>query len=301
MSRSEKLFKRDMVTQAKKVGGAFKTVSNRMKIAERVALRLAGLNIQIRSAAQLKVRHIEQYIESRKNEGISRRTLQNEMSAVRQILNQAGRTKMADPNHERLSNKALGIDGASRAGTKTAITDERYYEALARIRIKDEGVAAVMQLSRYLGLRNEEAVQSVKSLKTWKQAVLGNKECVRVIFGTKGGRTRDTRIVDREKVLSAINNALVHAEKNNGKLIDRPSLKQAMDRYINVMRRDGGLKYENSNHALRYAYAQDAERYYISKGFSPEEACALTSVDLGHGDGRGDYIKRVYSQKGEEE
>ncbi|EDZ9225646.1 DNA-binding protein, partial [Salmonella enterica] len=125
------------------------------------ALRLAGLNIQIRSAAQLKVRHIEQYIESRKNEGISRRTLQNEMSAVRQILNQAGRTKMADPNHERLSNKALGIDGASRAGTKTAITDERYYEALARIRIKDEGVAAVMQLSRYLGLRNEEAVQSV--------------------------------------------------------------------------------------------------------------------------------------------
>lgn len=75
MSRSEKLFKRDMVNQAKKVGGAFKTVSNRMKIAERVALRLAGLNIQIRSAAQLKVRHIEQYIESRKNEGISRRTL----------------------------------------------------------------------------------------------------------------------------------------------------------------------------------------------------------------------------------
>ncbi|ELD5821806.1 integrase domain-containing protein, partial [Salmonella enterica] len=265
------------------------------------ALRLAGLNIQIRSAAQLKVRHIEQYIESRKNEGISRRTLQNEMSAVRQILNQAGRTKMADPNHERLSNKALGIDGASRAGTKTAITDERYYEALARIRIKDEGVAAVMQLSRYLGLRNEEAVQSVKSLKTWKQAVLSNKECVRVIFGTKGGRTRDTRIVDREKVLSAINNALVHAGNNNGKLIDRPSLKQAMDRYINVMRRDGGLKYENSNHALRYAYAQDAEKYYISKGFSPEEACALTSVDLGHGDGRGDYIKRVYSQKGEEE
>lgn len=301
MPRSEKLFKRDMATLAKRAGGAFKTVSNRMKISERVAVRLAGLNIQIRSAGQLKVRHIEQYIESRKNEGISYRTLQNEMAGIRQVLNQTGRTKMADPNHERLSNKALGIDGASRAGTKTAITDERYHEALARIRIKDEGVAAVMQLSRYLGLRNEEAVQSVKSLKTWKQAVLDNKECVRVIFGTKGGRTRDTRIVDREKVLSAINNALIQAERNNGKLIDRPSLKQAMDRYINVMRRDGGLKYESSNHALRYAYAQDAEKYYISKGFTSEEACALTSVDLGHGDGRGDYIKRVYSQKGEVE
>ncbi|HAF5791467.1 TPA: hypothetical protein G8M32_004643 [Salmonella enterica] len=39
-----------MVTLAKRAGGAFKTVSNRMNISERIAVRLAGLNIQIRSA-----------------------------------------------------------------------------------------------------------------------------------------------------------------------------------------------------------------------------------------------------------
>ncbi|ENU3313530.1 TPA: integrase domain-containing protein [Salmonella enterica] len=38
------------------------------------------------------------------------------------------------------------MDGVSRAGTKTPITDERYHEVLARLRIKDEGVAAVMRL-----------------------------------------------------------------------------------------------------------------------------------------------------------
>ena len=36
---------------------------------------------------------------------------------------------------------------------------------------KDKGVAAVVKLSRYLGLRNEEAVQSAKSLRTWKKAL----------------------------------------------------------------------------------------------------------------------------------
>ncbi|MFN7073946.1 DNA-binding protein, partial [Proteus mirabilis] len=46
-------------------------------------------------------------------------------------------------------------------------------------------------------------------------------------------------------------------------------------------------------------YAQDVEKYYLSQGFSQKEAYALTSMDLGHGDGRGDYIKRVYSQKGD--
>ncbi|ELB5688392.1 integrase domain-containing protein [Salmonella enterica] len=301
MSRGCKLLKRELVVLAREGKGSFKTVSDRSKIVERLSHRLLSLNIQIRSAQQLKVRHIELYIESRKAEGISYRTLQNEMAGIRTILYLAGKTKMADPNHERLSNKALGISGASRMGTKLAISDERYREALALIKAKDEGVAATMQLSRYLGLRNEEAIQAVKSIRTWKQAILRGDDRVRIIFGTKGGRARDTRVIDKEKVLSAINDAILCAEKNNGKLIDKPSLQQALDRYINVMRRVGGLKYENSNHALRYAYAQDAEKYYLSKGFTQKEASALTSIDLGHGDGRGDYIKRVYSQKGESE
>ncbi|ECC0514288.1 DNA-binding protein, partial [Salmonella enterica] len=246
MSRGCKLLKRELVVLAREGKGSFKTVSDRSKIVERLSHRLLDLNVQIRSAQQLKVRHIELYIESRKAEGISKRTLQNEMAGIRTILSLAGKTKMADPKYERLSNKALGISGDSRMGTKLAISDERYREALALIKAKDEGVAATMQLSRYLGLRNEEAVQAAKSIKTWKQAILRGDERVRVIFGTKGGRARDTRVVDKEKVLSAINEAILCAEKNNGKLIDMPSLQQALDRYINIMRRVGGLKYENS-------------------------------------------------------
>ena len=148
-------------------------------------------------------------------------------------------------------------------------------------------------------MRNEEAVQSVKSLRTWQQALKNGKDRVHVVFGTKGGRPREALVPDKARVLTLINKAIEYADKHNGYLINRPSLHSAKDRYINVMRRIGGFIHEESNHGLRYAYAQDVEKYYLSQGLSQKEAYALTSMDLGHGDGRGDYIKRVYSQKGD--
>ncbi|EHR0347296.1 integrase domain-containing protein, partial [Escherichia coli] len=202
MSRREKLLKQDLVAHIRKDRGSFKKLSDYSRIMHRFAERLAKLNIQISSAAQVKVRHIELYMNSRSD--VSKRTRENEMSAIRVMLRQAGKHKMADPEHPRLSNKALGISGGSRKGTKKLITDERFREILQRVEAKDKGVAAVVKLSRYLGLRNEEAVQSAKSLRTWKKALQRGDEKIRVIFGTKGGRERMTTVVDRDKVLDAV-------------------------------------------------------------------------------------------------
>lgn len=291
---------KQLTTLSRLGGGGFKTVADRSKIASRFALRLAQLNIQIRDIKHIKTHHIEHYVHSRLDENISLRTLQNEMAMIRNLMATAGRSKLADPKHERLSNRALGIAGASRDGTKVAITQERFEEALNKINAKDEGVAIVMEVARYLGLRNEEAVQSAKSIKTWHQALLRGDEKVKVVFGTKGGRPRDTTVVHREKLLNTLERAVNYAHQHNGKLIDKPNLHSAKDRYINVMRRVGGFVHRESNHGLRYAYAQDVEKYYQQKGFSQKEAQALVSMDLGHGDGRGDYVKRVYSKTREE-
>ncbi|MDX6983113.1 hypothetical protein SJ256_19810, partial [Citrobacter freundii] len=46
---------------------------------------------------------------------------------------------------------------------------------------------------------------------------------------------------------------------------------------------------------LRYAYSVDVMNYHMKRGFTKEEAQALTSMDLGHGDGRGHYVARVYN------
>ena len=295
MSRREKLLKKDLVAHVRKEKGSFKKLSDYTRIMHRFAETLARMNVQISSAAQLKVRHIELYMNSRTD--VSKRTRENEMSAIRAVLRQVGKNKLADPSHPRLSNKALGISGGSRKGTKSLITDDRFREILQRIEQKDKGLAATVKLSRYLGLRNEEAIQSAKSLKTWKQALERGDEKLRVIFGTKGGRERMTTIVDRNNVIEAVNYAIKYAGEHDGRLIDRGNLKSAMNYYLNSLRRYGEMKGgDETPHSFRYSYAASAMKYHIMNGYSYHEALALTSMDLGHGDGRGRYIEQVYCQ-----
>lgn len=286
---------KNLVTLARDSGGSFKTLHDRMKIADRLAERLKSLNVQIRDAKNIKPRHVEMYIKSRKEEKISIRTLQNEMSAIRSILRAVGKTIMADPEHKQLSNQALGISGASRDGTKVAIPDSVYQDILEKVSAVDKGAAAAMQLSRLLGLRTEETIQSVKSLKTWQKALQNGDEKVRIVFGTKGGRPRDTTIIEREQLINAVRNAIQIADENNGRLIDRPALHLAIEKYRNIVR-EAGLVGKYAPHSLRYAYTQNVTEHHIKKGFSQKEAEALASMDLGHGDGRGHYVARVYNK-----
>lgn len=286
---------KNLVTLSREGGGSFKTLHDRMKIADRFAERLKSMNVQIRDAKNIKPRHIEMYIKNRKEESISIRTLQNEMSAIRSILRAAGKTIMADPEHKQLSNQALGISGASRDGTKVAIPDRVYQDILKKVSAVDNGAAAAMQLSRLLGLRTEETIQSVKSLKTWQKALQNGDEKVRIVFGTKGGRPRDTTIIEREQLINAVRNAIQIADENNGRLIDRPALHLAIEKYRNIVR-EAGLVGKYAPHSLRYAYTQNVTAHHIKKGFSQKEAEALASMDLGHGDGRGHYVARVYNK-----
>lgn len=293
MSRGNKQFSKQLVTLARQSGGSFKTVADRSRIAARLAEHMLKLNIQIRDVRHIKTHHIENYVRSRLADDISKRTLQNEMAALRAILATAGRTKLADPKHEKLSNEALNLSGASRAGSKTAITDERLHEALALVRCKDEGVALAMEIARYLGLRTEEAVQSAKSLKTWQQALARGDERLRVVFGTKGGRPRDTTVVRREELVRSLNAAVAYSSVHGGKLVDKAGLRCAIDRYRNVAKH-AGLKGKEAPHSLRYAYSREATEWHMKNGLSRKEAEAMVSMDLGHGDGRGEYVNRIY-------
>ncbi|HEK0788381.1 TPA: integrase domain-containing protein [Proteus mirabilis] len=286
---------KQLTTLAKQGGGSFKTVADRLKIASRIADRMGKLNIQIRDVKHIKTNHIELYIKSRQEEGISKRTLQNEMAGIRNILAVAGRTKLASPQHEKLSNHALGLSNASRDGTKVAISEERYLSAIYHVEKQDVGVAMTMQLARCFGLRTEEAIQSAKSLKTWQRALIQGEKSVRVVFGTKGGRPRDTTIIDRDKMLYVVNQALNLASQSNGKLIDKPDLKSTIDRYRNVVR-NAGLTGKYAPHSLRYAWAVNAMDYHKNNGMNDDEAKAMVSMDLGHGDGRGRYVERVYNK-----
>ncbi|HEY9268204.1 MAG TPA: integrase domain-containing protein [Methylotenera sp.] len=284
-------FKDQVQKLAYKVGGAAKTIHDREVVVKRLASQLQCSNIQIKDIKFLKSKHIEIYIQSRlTDDGIGKRTALNEMACIRAVLREAGHNKLADS--DRLSNSSLDIGGASREGTKTAMPNEMFRERLSFIDNINSGVGSCMMLERLLGLRGEEAVQSVKSLETWvKDLEHGDK--IRVIYGTKGGRPRDTHVVHVGRAKEAILLAIERTKKNGGWLIDRPDLKTAMNHYSYILR-SNGFTGQYSPHCMRYAYARDRYNTYLKQGFTVHESLAMTSMDLGHGDGRGAYVKKVY-------
>ena len=171
---------------------------------------------------------------------------------------------------------------------------------MEKARAEDEGLAAALEIARLMGLRSQEAVQSSQSLKTWLKAIERGETRLKVVFGTKGGRPRYTTLLDAGAVRKAVENALPIARQRNGRLIDKPDLKTALEHWHKQVIK-AGLKGEFSPHSLRYAWAQDAIRHYLAQGFSEKESLALTATDLGHGDGRGRWVKQVYGYRWKEE
>lgn len=293
-------FRRDFVTLARDAGRSYATVADSMRIARYFLNYLRDNGIKLRHTDSIKTRHFAGYLLFRKSQGISVRTIQNERSAIRGVLNQAGRYKLADPDNPLLSNKTLGLEESSRDGKKLPLNPEEFHKAFSVVEKNNRGVAAAMLLSYTLGLRNKEAVEACKSIKTWKRAIESGQNSVRIVFGTKGGRPRNTLIVDREAVSRAVSYAEKVMKENNGRLVDRPDIRKAVDTYRYYLRR-AGLTGEKAPHSMRYHYSQEARRFYESKGYTEREIYAQVSMDLGHGDGRGRYVKQVYFRNGADE
>lgn len=287
------IFRKNFITHARSVSGGYATKADRMRIAKYFLNYLRDNGIKLRQADSIKTRHFSGYLLSRKEKGISDRTICNERAALRGIFGSLGKLTLADPDNPLLSNKTLGLESSSRNGKKSPLAAEEFRRAFIEVEKKDKGVAATMLLACTLGLRTKEAVESCKSISTWKKALETGQHSVRVVFGSKGGRPRDTVILDREALKYAISYAEKVIGENNGKLIDKPDIRKAIDKYRYHVRRVG-LTGDKAPHSMRYQFSQDARKFYAVKGFTEKEIYALVSMDLGHGDGRGRYVKQVY-------
>lgn len=281
---------KDVEKISDRMGGSTLTQEARENTLMHVSDTLKEDGIQVARLDDLKTRHIERYVEIQLERGISDRTLQNRMSHLRTSLRGIGRIDLA--NGERLSCKALGIDGANRDGTHRALSAQEFEAVLEAAKNRDAGFGACVAMQRELGLRAREAVMSVKSLESWKQA-LERGHPIRVFHGTKGGHGRDTMPVNRERALEAVKTALEATSSKEGNLIKSDSLKGAM-RAFGRFCHDVGLKGVNASHCLRYGYAQERFEQLLNRLGDRREALAATSVELGHGDGRGTYIAQVY-------
>ncbi|WP_370389109.1 integrase domain-containing protein [Snodgrassella alvi] len=94
-----------------------------------------------------------------------------------------------------------------------------------RASYRDPALTATIEIARTFGLRGKEAVQSCQSLQTWKSKIEKGDNKIKVVFGMKGGRPRDTIILNQQRALNAENAGLNRRESILSKLnITIPSL-----------------------------------------------------------------------------
>jgi hypothetical protein len=239
-------------------------------------------------------RHLRAYVEWRLKDSAGLRTIHNEMAHLRTTLKKGGAPGVAAAPE--LSNQALGIGGASRVGTKTAMSDEQFQSVRQRaVSGGRPGFAGMLCLERYLGLRGNEAIHARSdTLSRWSRE-LEVDGVVNVIAGTKGGKARRVRVQNVAAAKDAVAYALALAQRQGGFLVQRSDkadvtgLKQARSIYHGWCNRA-----DIEPHAARYAFARDQFHAYLNSGMSEREALAATSLDLGHGDSRGRWVKSVY-------
>lgn len=222
------------------------------------------------------------------------------MGHLRAVLRHIGKQGLAD--NPAYGNRALGIAQGSRKGTKEPLSDAeiRAFQERAE-RLGRPDIGAILELQRALGLRELEAIRAGRSdtlLRLHRE--LTERGCASVIEGTKGGRMRQVHPADVGRALAAVKRASEILEESGrryllacAKGVETTGLEQAVSVYSKFCSR-AGLQ----SHAARYAFAQERMQAYRNEGYSQREARIATSLDLGHGDGRGRYVASVYVRNG---
>ena len=247
----------------------------------------------LQSARNLSEKHVRAAMTTM-SQTRSVRTMQNITRSLRYVLDGTGKTHIRD----RLTNQELGFAGASRQGTKTAITPETFARVHAAIlALEDKRRAAalsvVVNLSRYGGLRISECRMAGTTAQTNVRELV-ERGTITVRDGTKGGRLRRVDVAPAN--VHGLKDALHKAAeicKTEGHLWPGKNSRAAAQN-LSKYCAEVGLKGAQSHHSLRYAFARSQYQNYLSQGLAKNEALRALSLDLGHGDGRGRYVEQVY-------
>lgn len=218
---------------------------------------------------------------------VSIRTVENEATHIRHALRGAGRADLA----AQLTRADLQIPAATRIGTRKmtepAVLASAYEKATADERIW-------IDLQRYGGMRQDEMIQSHKSVTMMLADLERGASHVTIRDGTKGGKIRDTYIPADYR--GRLRNALERAQAvlaARQYLVDAPNGKAAA-RQVHRHYQKLGLSGANSSHSLRASFAVHSHGSYLAQGLSARVALANLSNDLGHGDGRGRWVYNNY-------
>lgn len=284
------IFYSELIRLSRRAGGSHETLTSREKTLNQFVEFLRDNGIRLQKVENIKLKHVKQWIYNQKQQEISVRTLQNRLSHIRSVLTEGG-SKFVTDHH--FTNESLIGEKSSRQGTKRAISDEHFRKIIENADRISPGLGALLRLERRLGLRSMEALRSIPSLKTWMKNIKEGKP-IEIIYGTKGGRKRVTDPPDLGQAYNAVRRALNVLGENGGKWFEKSTDLKSAERLMRKTAREAGLHGAESMHSLRYAFTRERYEKYLTEGLSEKESLAATSMDLGHGDGRGRWVKSVY-------
>ncbi|ECY4913181.1 hypothetical protein AVB45_06375 [Salmonella enterica subsp. enterica serovar Oranienburg] len=279
------------------IGGKEKTLNSRRNTLVYFCGYVRDTETTLRNFRLATEDMIEGYIRYRENKGMHKRTLSNEMSVLRNIMDYFELYELK--NSPRLTNTALGLTGVSRKVKKRPMPDIIYRITEDNLMEKENYfVVAIVKLCRGLGLRTDEAILGMASLTTWLKRVNADMPTVHIVFGNRVGNYRHTHIINRERVREALIFAInVWENEKGGKNgLNKRTFQKLKDYYQHHFSHNVAVK-GYSSHSMRYAWAVEAFDYWISSGLSRKEALYIVKQSLGYGDGGGRSLKTLVSER----
>jgi hypothetical protein len=219
-------------------------------------------------------------------------TLANYRASLSTIHAAAGQDMTASTRSQ-----PLQLEKRDRRGKHRAQTQEEFVKLVAEAQKIDEGVALIIQLMRFLGLRMQEALRCGESLQGWRDLILQGNRRLPVQSGAKNNRPRRTEVLEDhvDETLAVIQAALEFCRNRNFELITgcRVDLESAKSRLRTLFTRLS-MRAELASHSLRYMFAVEYANKELDKGTPPLNVLVALSDRLGHGPSRAKMILDVY-------
>jgi len=264
-------------------GGMSKKSHFRYRDSMKNFLRFCAEKYHLQKIANVGEKHLRAYVDYRRQEGISEKTLKNDLSAVRffhQFIN--SRNELPD-------NRALGIEKTPEGGKDRAWTDEEYQQMMEKaIKLGRRDVVMAMKLARHVGLRVHECTRlTVEHI----QNALRDGE---LEIKGKGGRVR--RVPVRPEFRSELESLLEgHGSRNDEKIFVPPGEKthtviKSIQKFIQ-RHREEITERKITFHGLRHSYAREEltrrlerpEEYSLQRKSLNRAAKLEVAELLGHG------------------
>lgn len=225
--------------------------------------------------SSLGPKHIEAYVSSLQERGLSASTQADKMTACRTVATAIGKSNIVREHNRDYCISRTRINPQSVDRDKTAEIREVLSECAANGDSIAKMMVAAAALRDAFGLRAKESLMSTRLVEK-------NGKVYLVIEGAKGGKERELPL-ETAGQLHAVQLAAetsIAFGSDTGKIIPpRMSLKQAYDAQRNTWKALGGTRANGANmHGARHSFARDCKAH----GKSNAEIMVL----LGHGEER---------------